>query len=268
MKKAFTLIELLVVIAIIAILAAILFPVFARAKAAAKGSACLSNSKQLGLGMMQYNTDYDGTYPGGWFVGLWETQDSTIFPNGRYKWTDAIYPYTKNSEISTCPSANIPDKKGQYVPRDKVKAMTGQDNTERYGSYGINASYWGNGDKVTSPISDNGSGATMNETSVDDVAGTILLFDGNGSFQVSWPDINAQPTKIVGTGDEQSLSWGDNHQNDRREGAVVLRHNGRANVAFCDGHSKSVPGGAMLQKNTTQGSDTTNALKMFTSAQD
>jgi len=69
MKKAFTLIELLVVIAIIAILAAILFPVFAQAKAAAKTSACLSNTKQLGLAVMQYLNDNDGGYPAGWYVG-------------------------------------------------------------------------------------------------------------------------------------------------------------------------------------------------------
>src|ERR1700753_3913756 len=61
--RAFTLIELLVVIAIIAILAAILFPVFAQAKAAAKASACLSNTKQLGIGMVMYSTDSDDILP-------------------------------------------------------------------------------------------------------------------------------------------------------------------------------------------------------------
>ena len=63
MKRAFTLIELLVVIAIIAILAAILFPVFAQAKAAAKKTAALSNQKQIGLGIIMYTSDYDDTYP-------------------------------------------------------------------------------------------------------------------------------------------------------------------------------------------------------------
>ena len=62
MRKAFTLIELLVVIAIIAILAAILFPVFAQAKAAAKRSACLSNMKQVGTGLYLYAGDYDDTF--------------------------------------------------------------------------------------------------------------------------------------------------------------------------------------------------------------
>src|SRR5215211_230662 len=62
-RGGFTLIELLVVIAIIAILAAILFPVFARAKAAAKAAVCLSNAKQLGAGMAMYLSDWDGFYP-------------------------------------------------------------------------------------------------------------------------------------------------------------------------------------------------------------
>jgi len=63
MKRAFTLIELLVVIAIIAILAAILFPVFAQAKEAAKKTTCLSNTKQMALGIYMYSNDNDDVYP-------------------------------------------------------------------------------------------------------------------------------------------------------------------------------------------------------------
>src|SRR5579862_9447937 len=93
MKKAFTLIELLVVIAIIAILAAILFPVFAQAKLAAKKAVSLSNQKQIGLGVILYTNDYDDMYPRGdqcvlnsSLVQSWDSQpagtDPTEFCNG------------------------------------------------------------------------------------------------------------------------------------------------------------------------------------------
>src|SRR4028118_1205764 len=91
-KKGFTLIELLVVIAIIVILAAILFPVFARARENARRTSCLSNIKQVGLGIMQYTQDYDEMYPA--------TNDNTAeYALGR------IGPYTKSDQLLTCPSA-------------------------------------------------------------------------------------------------------------------------------------------------------------------
>ena len=108
MQRAFTLIELLVVIAIIAILAAILFPVFARARENGRRAACQSNLKQIGLGLLQYSQDYDEIVVPDWFVtnpntGLSTQAAST--PNARYKWEDAIYPYTKSEQIFVCPSA-------------------------------------------------------------------------------------------------------------------------------------------------------------------
>ncbi len=98
-RRGFTLIELLVVIAIIAILAAILFPVFAQARDKARATQCLSNDKQIGLGLMQYAQDYDETFPASRF---------TTTPNdtgGRHSpWTVSIYPYVKNAPVFTCPS--------------------------------------------------------------------------------------------------------------------------------------------------------------------
>ena len=104
-RSAFTLIELLVVIAIIAILAAILFPVFARARENARRASCQSNLKQIGLGIMQYTQDYDETYP------LYEVggNPSTDYPyldgNGvSVDWSLAVQPYTKSMQVLACPS--------------------------------------------------------------------------------------------------------------------------------------------------------------------
>jgi prepilin-type N-terminal cleavage/methylation domain-containing protein len=96
-SRAFTLIELLVVIAIIAILAAILFPVFAQAKAAAKKTASLSNVKNIGLGMLMYSSDQDDKYPALQIYNM-----NPAGPAGncdlQVKWQDAIHPYIKNGQ--------------------------------------------------------------------------------------------------------------------------------------------------------------------------
>jgi len=106
-RQGFTLIELLVVIAIIAILAAILFPVFAKAREKARQSSCSSNLKQIGLAMMQYRQDYDETTP--WHVNgaAWTTGiDSTSY------WGVFYTPYTKSQQIFRCPSASSTDDMG------------------------------------------------------------------------------------------------------------------------------------------------------------
>lgn len=106
-KKAFTLIELLVVIAIIAILAAILFPVFGRARENARRSSCQSNMKQMGLGVMQYVQDYDEKYP----QAYWYVND-TDGPGGYVHWSSMIQPYTKSFQLFVCPS----DPNGGQLP--------------------------------------------------------------------------------------------------------------------------------------------------------
>ncbi len=97
MSRGFTLIELLVVIAIIAILAAILFPVFAQAREKARGISCMSNLKQVGTGLMMYVQDYDETYPQSIYL--------TRMP-GLCTWTSyqSINPYQKNAQVLVCPS--------------------------------------------------------------------------------------------------------------------------------------------------------------------
>ena len=100
MRRGFTLIELLVVIAIIAILAAILFPVFARAREKARQASCQSNEKQLSLAVIMYIADYDQKYPTNWF--------GRCAPPVLPYWGDVVYPYVKNSQLYACPSSDQP----------------------------------------------------------------------------------------------------------------------------------------------------------------
>lgn len=98
-SRAFTLIELLVVIAIIAILAAILFPVFGRARENARRSSCASNLKQLGIALVSYTQDYDEKLPN-------RRYGSPALPSGDddYSWRTVIQPYVKSTQVVTCPS--------------------------------------------------------------------------------------------------------------------------------------------------------------------
>ncbi len=116
--QGFTLIELLVVIAIIAILASILFPVFARARENARRASCLSNLKQIGLGVMMYTQDYDEKYPFSYPAASADraTQTDPSMPGYKFTttlstsahwvtWMDRVYPYIKSTQLFVCPSA-------------------------------------------------------------------------------------------------------------------------------------------------------------------
>ncbi len=135
-RKGFTLIELLVVIAIIAILAAILFPVFARAREKARQSSCLNNCKQIGLAIMQYLQDYDEFLP---FFCMTNNVSVpwTVLPQYSYRnwllWANQIYPYVNNTQVFVCPSR----------PEDAMGY-----------SYNMNLGYWGNHATRTGPIYD------------------------------------------------------------------------------------------------------------------
>lgn len=108
MRKAFTLIELLVVIAIIAILAAILFPVFAQAKESAKRVVCLSNNKNTGMAWIMYATDYDDTIA---------TVDNTNYDHNEY--TYRLMPYIKSRDMFYCPSRNNNNCSKNIDPKGK-----------------------------------------------------------------------------------------------------------------------------------------------------
>jgi len=129
--KGFTLIELLVVIAIIAILAAILFPVFARAREKARQASCMSNVKQIALGILMYAQDYDETLPRNAIAG-----NPISGASGAIRWPALIMPYVKNTQIFTCPS----DKKYGLVLNDPYWQPPG--NSEQCG-YGLGCHIYG-----------------------------------------------------------------------------------------------------------------------------
>ena len=156
-RAGFTLIELLVVIAIIAILASILFPVFARARENARRASCLSNLKQIGLGIMQYVQDYDEHYPMGWagravrgsYGGIPQTQAGT--PGAYFNvcdpgscgsggtghfitWMDMVYPYVKSVQIFVCPSTTGTLLSGSPIPSYFMSKAYGNTNSQEPGS--------------------------------------------------------------------------------------------------------------------------------------
>lgn len=117
-RRGFTLIELLVVIAIIAILAAILFPVFAQAKAAAKRTACLSNTKQIGVGLYLYLDDFDDALPMANYPTWTTGQPTTVFAFhsgagiSELSWADLLLPYAKSIPVFKCPADDAVVKTG------------------------------------------------------------------------------------------------------------------------------------------------------------
>ena len=117
-RAAFTLIEILVVIAIIGILAAILFPVFARARENARRSSCQSNLKQIGLGALQYVQDYDEHFP----LGLWVDG-----AGGHHTSFDNIQPYLKSTQVGICPSDSEPPDVDLHLPGSMPVSYTSND---------------------------------------------------------------------------------------------------------------------------------------------
>jgi prepilin-type N-terminal cleavage/methylation domain-containing protein len=124
LKTGFTLIELLVVIAIIAILAAILFPVFAKVREKARQTQCLSNEKQIGLAMTQYLQDNDEMYPFGVINAGPATVGGGVMPGTGAGWAGTILPYIKSVDVFKCPD-------------DSTAAVTGT-NPQVPVSYGLN----------------------------------------------------------------------------------------------------------------------------------
>ncbi len=225
-RRAFTLIELLVVISIIAILAAILFPVFSRARENARRSACLSNSKQIALAVAQYTQDYD------------ETLVSYRYrPSSYYGWQVALMPYIKSTQVFVCPSARkvslCPDSYSDKNPT--LVSTTGLGS----GSYGYNNAYMGDEyggtlyDKKLSALARPAETVMATEISSRIATGSIFVPSiWNTSFTV------ACDATVTNYGAQRGM-W----------------HFDGSNIIFADGHAKYLKYDALRDYNRDGATD-------------
>ncbi|BDI28971.1 hypothetical protein CCAX7_10220 [Capsulimonas corticalis] len=220
-QSAFTLIELLVVIAIIAILAAILFPVFAKAREKARQISCASNQKQLGLGFIQYVQDNDETFPLG----------ATTY-NYCGGWVQPIYPYVKSVELYRCPD-------------DPSSFSTNDARIWKPVSYSVNDSLVGDGSRD--------SGGTAHTTALATLAApasTVLLCEAFGATMDIANTSGVQPDYSTSSTLDQQF-WGGRPANNGYyvtgnpvgqnlqlyQGTKGIHTDG-ANYLACDGHVK------------------------------
>lgn len=191
--------------------------------------------------------DYDETYPCNWYGSLWNTTPNT----NAYKWMDAIYPYVKNQGVFTCPSDS--SNRRNYIYQQNLPAGS----ANNWGSYATNVAYW-NGNPGSPPSSDvNNVKVTL--AAVQRPADTIWAGDANGSFQVAWPDIPAQPNITAGTPRRLGINGG----NDANEGSWVERHQQKLDVVWADGHV-SATGLDRLTERVPAGLATAGAYRYFT----
>ena len=226
-RRAFTLIELLVVIAIIAILAAILFPVFAQARAKARQTACLSNMKQAGVAVTMYREDYDAHYPRAY--GINDGKDVI-------GWADAIQPYAKNIQFLHCPDDPNAQSSDPKAFPNAVGAGPG------YTSYFYNLAL------APTTFTANSASVSVIDASLTHSALSIMIGDGisydagniqpyvgtNGSGVYGNGLLCAGPIIQTYNGGKGDVNCGDQALHDPSS----KRHSGGASYAFADGHAK------------------------------
>ena len=250
-RNAFTLIELLVVLAIIAILAALLFPVFSRAREGGRQTVCVSNFKQLGLSVLLYQLDYDGMMPVIYYGdGSWNSPPS---------YTYAQFYDTKLTAVFRCPSDPADDqaRATAYMPAASPGSDQYKFNLAIKSNFGFNWQYLApvgilkdGSDYVTQPIS---------TAEITTPADTILAADstfgnddagnpvGGGSGTVDPPcrDYSDGTDSFAASKGFDYLAWWHGWHPDHPQwgghyGFVWPRHGDRANVIFCDGHCKAL----------------------------
>ena len=219
-RSGFTLIELLVVIAIIAILAAILFPVFARAREKARQASCSSNLKQIDLGVMMYVQDYDEHFPQT-ITPCWDS--GTYTPLQKISIVTRLYPYVKNAQLFNCPSSPWGANCANHgIPHFyiHVEVAAGRLPADTVLSYGFVEDNLVNGRAIAAyqfpaeTVYAGDASGLLNDRRLACANTSVCSIPGNssGNCTAGWGNMSDQ----------------------------YARHNGGSNVAFCDGHVKFV----------------------------
>jgi prepilin-type N-terminal cleavage/methylation domain-containing protein/prepilin-type processing-associated H-X9-DG protein len=261
-NRAFTLIELLVVIAIIAILAAILFPVFAQAREKARQTACLSNLKQQGMAMMQYTQDYDETYPhnsGTEAVNNYPdfNRKGQVY-NFNIHWQQQIFPYHKSWGVYLCPSDAAPQ-----VPKIDNPGVSGY-RPPSESSYAINSLLMQFGQTST-------MAGSLPESALASPASTYVISEGASNLEFfGYPSGGCAPFSRINsirfpnaiTAAEKSCALGipDPTKFPGKEDTRA-RHNAGSNIVFADGHAKWERWQNILDKNTCPNPERSDATQ-------
>lgn len=221
-NRAFTLIELLVVVAIISVLAAIIFPVFARARENARRASCMSNLKQIGLALMQYTQDYDERLPANSYLSTKPFPNDPSHSGSRWLWWHMIYPYIKNSQVFICPSTTAswdtlnPDG---YAPVTKGTSGLG---TMHIWSYGYNQN-----------LVEYSSGVSTGRSLADIPQVAITPFSADSTYYLMSADVRCAFRHDATTNPSCTGTVGTNND------PPMPRHLDTFNMLFVDGHVKS-----------------------------
>jgi len=256
----FTLIELLVVIAIIAILAAILFPVFAQAREKARQTSCLSNMKQIGLGMYMYVEDYDERLPSAFANITCPNNGNLCSPGGAgpIPFDAQIDPYIKNIQIWACPSDGSPDTwndaqapvwdgkfLGKHIRRSygyvgNVDTQQSQDNTGNQPDPNTGMSDWGNGHSLAAIDQPADTLAVVESWGIDDAGQSDTFY-----YDSPWGSLftNCDNWKIAGRnqppqGASDQFAICPDFSDVNKHPAKG--HMSQSNFAFADGHAKTL----------------------------